>query len=205
MAASAIVSIRPAHPGDLPALYRVCHATGINGHDASVHVHDPDLIAHIYAGPYAVLEPNLVLVATVDQRVAGYVLGTADTIDFHRRTEADWFPALRERYRLPAPEDTSHNAEFLRALHRGHPPPAGIDLHRYPAHLHIDLLPVAQGHGLGRRLIEQWFALLRERRIPGAHLYVSSANPRAIAFYEHLGFERVDTVPGAFGYARAAG
>lgn len=205
MPASALVSIRPAHPSDLPAIYRICHATGFNGHDASVHVHDPDLIAHTYAGPYAVLEPELVLVATIDQRAAGYILGTTDSAGFHRRSEAAWFPGLRERYRLPPPEDTSPTAEFIRALHRGHPPPPGVDLHRYPAHLHIDLLPAAQGHGLGRRLMEQWFALLRERHVPGAHLYVSSANTRAVAFYEHLGFDRVDRVPGAFGYARAAG
>lgn len=197
------ILIRRAQLSDLPALYRICHATGWNGSDASPHVSDPDLIGHVYAGPYAVLEPELAFVAEMDRRVIGYVLGTSDSVRFHAVTEAEWFLALRARYALPEAADQSPTAIFVRALHRGHPPPASIDLARYPAHLHIDLLPQAQGHGCGRRLIDRLRTELSARQVPGVHLYVGSANPGAIAFYQRVGFSRIDDTHGAFGYGCA--
>jgi ribosomal protein S18 acetylase RimI-like enzyme len=58
----------------------------------------------------------------------------------------------------------------------------------YPSHLHIDLLPRAQGRGYGRRMMEEVMARLRRRGSPGAHLGVSLRNTPAMAFYEKLGF-----------------
>ena len=37
----------------------------------------------------------------------------------------------------------------------------------YPSHLHIDLLPRAQGRGYGRRMIEQIMETLRAARLAG--------------------------------------
>ena len=62
---------------------------------------------------------------------------------------------------------------------------------RYPSHLHIDLLPRAQGRGYGRRMIEQVLNALRRRQSPGVHLGVSERNTRAIAFYRRLGFHEL--------------
>ena len=61
----------------------------------------------------------------------------------------------------------------------------------YPSHLHIDLLPRAQGRGHGRRMMEQVMEMLRRRGSPGAHLGVSMLNARAQAFYTHLGFREL--------------
>jgi GNAT superfamily N-acetyltransferase len=40
---------------------------------------------------------------------------------------------------------------------------------RWPAHLHIDLLPEGRGRGLGRRLMEGWLARLRRVRQGAPH------------------------------------
>ena len=61
----------------------------------------------------------------------------------------------------------------------------------FPSHLHIDLLPVAQGRGNGRRLLERLLAVLRADGSPGVHLGVSRRNVRAIGFYRALGFEEL--------------
>lgn len=194
------ISIRGYHASDLPSLYRVCQATGLNGHDASPSVPDPDLIGHTYVGPYVTFEPNLCFVAQQGTQVVGYILATADSTSFHHTCEARWFPALRARYPLPPAEDLSLTAHFVRALHRGHPPSAKIDLAQYPASLHIDLLPQAQRQNIGRHLMTHLFAALRNMEVPGVHLYVARANQGAISFYERIGFECLDEAQTVKGY-----
>lgn len=192
--------IRSFHPSDLCALYRICLQTGDSGSDATAQYHDPDLLGHIYAAPYAVFEPDLCLVLTHAGKPCAYTLGTRDTAAFNRRCAQDWYPLLRTRYPLPAPEDTSPDAELIRHFHQ--PEPAeNPDLAAYPAHLHIDLLPQAQGQGWGRRLIGTFTDRLRALGVPGVHLGVGASNQRAIGFYAHLGFQHIKAYPGwiAFG------
>ena len=186
--------IRPYNPADLPALYRICLRTGAHGADATPLYRDPDLLGHYYAAPYAILEPALCFLLTANSESCGYILGTRNTAAFNARAEREWFPTLRTRLPVPATADTSPDAALLRLIHAGyslHP-----DLVDYPAHLHIDLLPRAQGHGLGRQLIEHFLDALRTEGVPAVHLGVSENNPGAIAFYERLGFHLIGTYPG---------
>jgi len=180
--------LRPYHPTDLPALYRICLLTGDVGQDATALYADAELLGHIYAGPYAVLEPDLCFVLTDAGRPCGYILGARDTAAFGRRLEHDWFPPLRERYPLLPTEDHSPEADLRRLLHtsqRG----LSIEENAYPAHLHIDLLPEAQGQGWGRRLMEAYLKRLRELNVRGVHLGVDARNLNAQAFYARLGFQ----------------
>lgn len=191
--------IRPFRPGDLPALYRICLGTGDAGGDASHLFQDPELLGHFYAAPYAVFEPDLCFVVTHEGDPAGYVLGTRDTAVFHARCESEWFPPLRARYPPPPATDASPDARLIRAIHAGYPRYPELDA--YPAHLHIDLLPVAQGMGWGRRLIGQFTTRLAKLGVPAFHLRVGTRNPGAIAFYRRIGLDQIATLPGqiAFG------
>ena len=177
---------------DLPSLYRICHATGLNGHDASAVIHDPDLIGHSYLGPYVTLEPDHCFVAVQANVVVGYIVGAPDTAAFHHQCEERWFPILRTRYPLPAADDLSPTANFIRTLHRGHPPSVRVDLAQYPATLHIDLLPQAQRQGIGRHLMMHLFAELRKSDVPGVHLYVGSATRARSHSTSDIGFECID-------------
>jgi ribosomal protein S18 acetylase RimI-like enzyme len=182
-------AIRPYHPSDLYSLYRICLRTADSGQDATAIFRDPELIGHIYTAPYAVAEPDLCFILTVDGAPSGYVLGTRDSNAFHAWCEREWFPVLRARYPLPPVEDDSADADAIREIHEGrasHP-----DLAAYPAHLHIDLLPVAQGQGWGRRMIETFIGRLREIGAPAVHLGVGKRNTGAIQFYERVGFHRI--------------
>lgn len=187
-------SIRPYQPRDLRALYAICLKTGDSGADATPRFRDPDLLGHYYAAPYGVLAPetSFVLVDARDE-ACGYILGARDTAEFAARCEAEWFPALRARYPLPPPDDHSLDAQMIRVIHVGIP----VDevAREYPAHLHIDILPVAQRQGWGRRLMETFLGRLRELGAPGVHLGVSARNVNAIAFYERLGFRRLRENP----------
>jgi ribosomal protein S18 acetylase RimI-like enzyme len=65
------------------------------------------------------------------------------------------------------------------------------ELDRYPAHLHIDLLPENQGQGLGRTLLDTLRSALAARGVPGVHLGMDPANTRARAFYDRYGFHEL--------------
>lgn len=183
--------IRAFHSSDLPTLYRICLKTFNYGANGSRLFSDPELPGHFYAGPYAVLEPDLCFILSMSGLPCGYVLGTRNSEQFYRRCEKEWFPVLRERYPLPDPKDHSRNAEIIRNIHEGHPPqPEVVD---YPAHLHIDLLPNAVGKGYGRKMMHMFLDRLTELNVPAVHLGVSRENQRAIAFYKHMGFQIIST------------
>lgn len=194
------ITLRESHPSDLPGLYRICHATALNGDDASPSVPDPELIGHSYVGPYAVLEPEHCFIALRGPRIVGYIVAAPDSTAFHLKCEALWFPALRSRYPQPPADDLSPTARFIRTLHLGHQPSSRIDPAAYPASLHIDLLPEAQNQGVGRRLMARLFEKLKESHVAGVHLYVGLANVKAIGFYERIGFKCLDDAPMARGY-----
>ncbi|NAZ83451.1 GNAT family N-acetyltransferase [Kineococcus sp. R8] len=193
--------VRPYAPDDLDALREVCLRTADVGADATGLTRWPDLVGDVYAAPYAVHDPELVTVVERAGRVAGYVIGCRDTLAFEAWCAGTWWPPLRARYR-PAPGEAVRpfDAPLLHLVHTA-PDPARPHLTTHPAHLHVDLLPVAQGRGLGRRLLEHVVRQLRDAGAPGVHLGVSAANTRAVAVYRRLGFDPlVDSGPAATGY-----
>ena len=193
--------IRPARPDDLDAIYEICLRTSDAGQDATVLHADPRLPGHVWAGAYPTLEPERAYVLVGDDDVAiGYVLGALDTVEFERRQEAEWWPPLRERYPLGTGETEADRA-MIALIHE--PLRADRDLaRRYPSHLHIDLLPAAQGRGAGRRLIETLADALTAAGSTGLHLGVDARNERAIGFYEAVGFDVVARPDGAVIFAR---
>ena len=179
--------VRLARPADLPGAYRVCLLTGDSGRDATAQYRNPDLLGHVYVGPYVVGEQRLAQVVADEHGIAGYCLAALDSRAFAAWAEAEWWPPLRAQYPLPAPGDTTPDAEITRLIHQ--PPLAAPDVvDAYPSHLHIDLLERARGTGLGRELIERLLERLREHGSAGVHLDVAPDNGNAIAFYRHLGF-----------------
>lgn len=183
--------IRAGRPDDRADLYAICLRTGAAGTDATGVYEDPDLIGEVYLGAYLALEPTFTLVATGadSDRALGYCVATPDTQRFADLCERDWWPHLRTRYPLDTPRRASDQA-LVELIHTPPRVPAGV-LDRYPAHLHIDLLPALQGAGLGRALMERQFDALAAAGARGVHVGVDPANTGAVAFYRRLGFTRV--------------
>jgi ribosomal protein S18 acetylase RimI-like enzyme len=180
-------TIRKYQQGEEQALYDICLLTGDSGADATALYQDPRLLGEVYVGPYLRFAPSHALVGVDDDGVAGYVLGVPDTVAFEAECERSWWPPLRSRYPLEAFPSDSRDGGIVRLIHN--PPTASPDVvERYPAHLHIDLLPRLQGQGDGRRLLT---ALLDGLGVPGVHLGVSLSNQRAIGFYRRMGFAEV--------------
>lgn len=165
---------------DVAGVYRVCDETG----PATT---NPDLLGHVWAGPYVRALPEFARVLADERGIAGYVLGCPDTRAFEQWCETDWWPPLREQYPRGTGDPATSDAALIEHLHDPPRTPETV-LDSFPAHLHIDLLPRAQGHGHGRVLLEWLFGALRDAGASGVHLGVSAENTNAIAFYRHLGF-----------------
>ena len=185
--------IRPARPGDEPGAYHVCLKTGNHGQDGeALYRDDPDALGRIFVGPYLALEPELSLSLEDGEGICGYALGALDSRAFYERYDTEWRPRLCAEFAAPQ-GDPSHWTSVQHVHNVYHHPdyfcPEPYEVH--PSHLHIDLLPRAQGRGHGRCMMEQVMDMLRRRGSPGAHLGVSKLNTRAQAFYSHLGFREL--------------
>lgn len=179
-------SIRSFRPGDEAKVYEVCLRTGNAGADATLDYDDPELLGHVFAGPYVALASEFAfMLVDESDAVVGYALGTPDTAEFSRACEHAWWPGLRKRY--PEQPRRASDAALVRAIHHPWSPPEEI-LVDFPAHLHIDLLPEAQGAGHGRALMQALLGALADAGAPGVHVGVAGANVRAVGFYERLGF-----------------
>lgn len=192
------LTIRPYRPSDRDAVADICLRTGDGGADATGQFHDDRLLSDIYVLPYVDRHPEFAFVVDLDGRAVGYVVAAPDTDEFYTWFAQTWWPSVQARYAAyvaVAPDSrTLANAAAI-----GSKPVRYAAT--YPAHLHINLLPDAQGGGWGRRLIETELAAIREHGGRGLHLIAAATNTNATAFYERVGFQRLrsDRHSAAFG------
>ncbi len=182
-----VITIRPYRPSDRADVFDVCVRTGKGGLDATGLYSTDDLLPDIYALPYVDHEPELAFVADNGERVVGYVIATADTRAFAEWFAEFWWPTVAAKY-------TNSNSAAERPFLNGAEDTSGMlidEVDEYPAHLHIDLLPEAQGQGLGRQLVDALRLALADRGIPGLHLTMGADNANAGAFYDRLGFVKL--------------
>jgi len=185
--AGAAMKIRRASIEDLEAMRRVCLLTGDSGHDATGRWSDDGLIPDVYLEPYMRYPDGLAWVVDEGDGASGYLIAVADTAAFARWWRRTWVEEFVERHgAVPANDDEAW-------LFAGGTQPERMAmpalLDAFPAHLHVDLLPQAQGRGLGRRLIQTLGHELVRRGVPGVHLGVGADNVGAAAFYRRLGFD----------------
>lgn len=69
---------------------------------------------------------------------------------------------------------------------------------KYPAHLHIDILDVCQGQGVGTRLMNELKAHLQSKRVPALMLSCGGDNTMAVKFYKKNSFKVVKNLAGSY-------
>ncbi len=196
--------IRRYRPDDRARLREICVRTGAAGGDATGRWSSDDLLPDVFLDPYLVADPEWAWVADDGSGdgagAVGYLVATPDTRAFARWWRREWTPQQVERHpRLVAGRDPAES-ELVERLYDPEVLTTSA-IEAYPAHLHIDLLPEAQGRGLGRALIETLIDALAAHGVPGVHLTIDPANTAAAAFYERIGFARVE--PGGALFVRA--
>lgn len=183
-----MLEIRPYRPSDRAAVYDICVRTADAGGDARGQYSTDDLMPDVYAGPYLEYAPESVKIVANGDAAVGYLIAVPDTADFVRWHRENWLPRFALRY-AGVPKDDAEAGVIDAGLHPERMLFAELD--EYPAHLHIDLLPEAQGSGLGRVLIDGLRDELSRSGVPGLHLGYAPQNTGAAAFYARLGFHEL--------------
>jgi GNAT superfamily N-acetyltransferase len=195
-------SVRPATVYDSPALSHICLLTGDAGQSAE-HLHKiPELLGLVWAEPYVKLPYTFGFVLVDSQHndaVVGYVLVAYDTPKFEAAQRETWFPPLCDKYQSVDEESLTPADKRYLALLAQPPRSSQPCLEFSPAHMHIDLLPAAQGKGYGRRLVGAVMQKLEELGVRGIWIGLDPRNTNARGFYERLGFKPIEGTEASMG------
>jgi ribosomal protein S18 acetylase RimI-like enzyme len=145
--------------------------------------------ADVWTSYYADHEPGSLHVATIDDALVGYLAGCVDTAAMHPSTDELIMPSVMRHALLLRPGTAGFLYRAMLDGWRDKERASGdfIDP-RWPAHLHINLLPAARGSGLGRALMARWLGQLIAAGSAGCHLATLVENTRAHSFFLKAGF-----------------
>jgi ribosomal protein S18 acetylase RimI-like enzyme len=154
--------------------------------------------AAVYLTPYMELEPNSLFVAVMNGALTGYLCGCLDSREFP--SESRRIEEAIKKYRLMLrPKPALFFARGLLDVGfsaiRRRPTAADFDDPRWPAHLHINVIPEARRAGVGAALMNRWFDRLKEMGSRGCYLQTLVQNDRAVRFFERMGFEKYGPTP----------
>jgi len=208
LSAAGEIVIRPYETADRTGVRRVCYLTGFMGEPADWMWRDQESFADMFTGYWTDREPESATVAVLDGEVVGYLLGCRDSrkvwnagkqFAHHAFGRGMAFRPGTAGVMWRIVEDGIVDS-FRHRL----PPPTYYD-ERWPAHLHIDLLPVCRHKGIGATLVARWLETLRSEDVAGCHLQTMAENSRAIAFFEKMGFAKRGEPKGVPGFRTRTG
>jgi ribosomal protein S18 acetylase RimI-like enzyme len=187
--------VRGYEAPDRQRIREICHETGFMGDSIAWQWRDVESFADMWSGYYTDREPESAFVVEIDGRVEGYLLGCVDTASAWKPEAVAMRHVVRRgilvrpgtagvlwRFLADIAVDTARRRVDLGELEFSDP--------RWPAHLHIDLMPVARGRGAGSEMMRRWLDLLREKDVGGCHLQTYAENAPGIAFFEACGFRQ---------------
>lgn len=153
--------IRPCTNNDEEGALSVCLQTGNSGNDATLLFNDPKVLGYRYVSPYIHLSPELAFVLKdLEGNVCGYVLAVVNSDLFYKQYVNEWLPKMKQMYPiipsgkrkylilfsyfLLGEERMKRDWEAIEGFHNDTLESFKL-FDDYPSHLHIDILPKAQG------------------------------------------------------------
>ena len=175
-----MATIRPMRPEDLKDVEYVCRMTAGPGAQK-----DPVIgyrLARMFS-TYYVREcyDTCFVVADESDKAVGYILCEPDYKRYKKIFRKVDVPEIKKLHKK------SGQQAWLFAI------PYCFFGHKYPAHLHIDILDEYQNQGLGSKLMEVLFEELKKRKVKGIMLQANLSNEGAVRFYKRLGFKMLST------------
>jgi len=175
-------TIRAYDPKDKENVRMVCLRTGPEDALREEGPHRT-MILTTYCDYYVECETqNCFVIADDNDGAVGYIFSAEDYWRYYARFKKEYLPRI--------------TGSGLRAQCRSVIWLPRLFIKKYPAHLHIDILPDYQRQGLGSQLMDTLTAHLRAKGIPGVMLGVGSKNEKGKNFYKKYGFGEVVRAPG---------
>lgn len=178
-----MISIRKYEKKDKENLRKICIETSKLPTETKK---QRDFLTVMYNDYYTENEPDNIFVAVDENDEAvGYILCAESFYNFYNVMKKFYLPEIKE---MGLNYYASAMGELL--LHKAFSK-------RYPAHLHIDILDVCQGQGVGTRLMNELKAHLKKKKINNVMLSCGMSNKGAIKFYLKNDFEIIKNVLGS--------
>lgn len=171
-----MATIRPLRHTDTSAVEYVCRMTA-----GEIHKKEPifgNILAKMFSTYYARECCDTSYVLADDNDIAvGYVMCEPDYKRYNRR-----FRKIDVKNIWGLDKKSGFDAWWM-------PFPYFFLGLKYPAHLHIDILPEYQGKGYGAQMMNTMLDNLKSKKVKGIMLMANKDNHGAIRFYERLGFK----------------
>jgi len=173
-------------------IINICYRTGFYGEDLAEKnlFKDKKLFAMRFVLHYTRFQPQYCFVFKIDDRVVGYIVGTDNTNKQETDFTRTMYPKILRRMYLFTRWYSHNSFRLMKKFLRSEDEPVSTDsiIETYPAHLHMNVLPGFQSRGIGQQLLHAFISAMRANGIPGIHLGTSSANKKAVPFYEKNNF-----------------
>jgi GNAT superfamily N-acetyltransferase len=153
---------------------------------------DDEVLADALTLYFTDYEPQSCFVATLGNRVIGYIIGTKDSRLMSKIFNSRVAPFLIMKGIRRGVFFKKDNLKFffyiIRSMCRGEffAPNYSRD---FPAMLHINLDSDARGKGLGSLLIKQYLSYLKANKVRGVHF--GTISDRASNFFKDMGFQEL--------------
>lgn len=140
------------------------------------------ILYNLYNDYYTETEPENCFVLTDGNKVVGYIISSESFSKYERSFTSRYLPELK-KLSLTNYLIKKCSLKIEKTLAK-----------KFPAHLHIDLLPDYTGKGFGGKMVEIALENLRAKGVTGIFLGVNYKNIRAVNFYKTHGFSTKLTI-----------
>ena len=146
-----------------------------------------DFLYLLYNDYYTEVEGNNCFVAVDENDIpVGYILCAENFGIYSKKFRKEYLPRIRKlgfNYYFMAVGEMMGHRLFSK---------------KYPAHLHIDILDVCQGQGVGTRLMNELKAHLKNKGVPALMLSCGGNNTKAVKFYKKNNFKVIKNLAGSY-------
>lgn len=178
-----MITIRKYQEKDRENLLKICIETSSLPTESEK---DLDFLNLMFNDYYAIVEPdNCFVAADENDEAVGYILCAENFDRYFKTFKGLYLPMIKKlgmKYYTMAISEIAVHSIFRK---------------KYPAHLHIDILPVCQGKGTGTALMNELKDHLKEKGIDTLMLSCGMGNKRAIKFYEKNDFKMIANIAGS--------
>lgn len=191
------VDVRLYRRSDRVAVRRICCDTADAGRPLEALFDEPqplpalrDLFADLLVSAYTDVSNPLVWVAVQEGDVVGYLTGCLNEIRLARVRLFRVLPATLTRAVLRGVWARRSFLQFAWANRNAlweRTPRFPVE-REYPAHLHINLVPIVRGAGIGGVLVDRFVEVAKNAGSSGIAVSVREDNTRGRAFFERNGF-----------------